>query len=62
LTFGDNKRRFSFDFFSGSPGLMRVKIHRFVETKGKILIDKKEIKETVRELIFNQLKVFNRQN
>jgi 1-acyl-sn-glycerol-3-phosphate acyltransferase len=62
LTFGDNKRRFSFVFFSGAPGLMRVKIHRFVETKGKMLIDKKEIKETVRELIFNQLNVFNRQN
>src|SRR5690606_33999050 len=27
LTFPDNKRRFPFTFFNGSPGLMRVKIH-----------------------------------
>jgi 1-acyl-sn-glycerol-3-phosphate acyltransferase len=59
LTFGDNKRRFSFDFFSGSPGLMRVKMHHFVETLNKTLADKKEIRETVRELIFGQLNVFN---
>ena len=55
ITFGDNKRRFSFDFMSGSPGLMRVKIHNFIETKGKVLNDKKEIREQARALIFNQL-------
>ena len=30
MTFYDNKKRFSFTFFSGSPGIMRVKIHKFI--------------------------------
>ena len=30
LTFKDNKKRFSYTFFSGGPGLMRVKIHKFI--------------------------------
>jgi LysR family transcriptional activator of nhaA len=30
LTFADNKKHFSYTFFSGSPGLMRVKIHHFI--------------------------------
>lgn len=34
ITFADNKKRLSYTFFSGSPGLMRVKIHRFIETTG----------------------------
>src|SRR6476620_9652011 len=34
ITLADNKKRFSYTFLSGSPGLMRVKVHRFVETKG----------------------------
>lgn len=55
MTFADNKKRFSYTFFSGSPGLMRVKVHRFVETKGKTLEDKKEIKDSVSELIYKQL-------
>jgi 1-acyl-sn-glycerol-3-phosphate acyltransferase len=58
ITFGDNKRRFSFKFMSGSPGLMRVKIHKFVETKGKVLEEKKIIREKVKKLIYNQLLVF----
>jgi len=36
LTFPDNKKRFSYTFFSGSPGIMRVKIHSFVATTGKL--------------------------
>lgn len=58
LTFPDNKKRFSYTFFSGSPGLMRVFIHQPVETKGKFAENKKDIKdlkEMVREVIFNQL-------
>jgi 1-acyl-sn-glycerol-3-phosphate acyltransferase len=58
MTFGDNKQRFSFNFFSGSPGLMRVKVHEFVETKDKTMDDKKAIREKVRDLIFKQLQVF----
>lgn len=60
LTFADNKKRLSYTFFSGSPGVMRVKIHPFIETKGRPA-DKKEIKElreTAWETIHNQLQSF----
>lgn len=57
MTFPDNKKRFSYTFLSGSPGIMRAKIHHFVETEGHN-IDKKEIKELkelVRDIIYKQL-------
>ena len=64
ITFADNKERFSYTFFSGSPGLMRVKAHRFVETTGKTAENKKDIKavkETVWEIIYQQLQMFQKQ-
>jgi len=63
ITFADNKERFSYTFLSGSPGLMRVKIHNFVETKGKSIEDKKDIKavkEQVKAIIYNQLLLFRK--
>lgn len=60
ITFGDNKKRFSYTFFSGSPGLMRVKIHSHVETLGKTGVDRKEIREEVREIIHTQLQEFEK--
>ncbi len=60
MTFADNKKRFSFKFFSGSPGLMRAKVHTFVETTGMALEDKKELKDRVRQIIHNQLLKFNK--
>ena len=54
ITFGDNKRRFSYTFFSGSPGLMRVKMHSHVETDNESL-DRRTIRDEVREIIYNQL-------
>ena len=59
MTFADNKKRFSYTFFSGSPGLLRAKVHFFIETKDKILNDKKEVKDQARMLILNQLGKFN---
>jgi 1-acyl-sn-glycerol-3-phosphate acyltransferase len=59
MTFADNKKRFSYTFFSGSPGLLRAKVHFFIETKDKVLNDKKEIREQTRMLILNQLEKFN---
>ena len=59
LTFGDNKERFSYTFFSGGPGLLRVKIHKFLKTKGLTLKDIKALKAHSRELILNQLHAFN---
>ena len=58
LTFADNKKRFSYTFFSGSPGLMRAKVHAFISTEGKTIENKKDIKEVkdeVRTIIYNQL-------
>jgi 1-acyl-sn-glycerol-3-phosphate acyltransferase len=58
ISFGDNKKRLSYTFFSGSPGLMRVKIHSLVDTKGKTLQDRRFIRDEVRQIIYNQLVVF----
>jgi 1-acyl-sn-glycerol-3-phosphate acyltransferase len=55
ITFPDNKKRFSYTFFSGSPGLMRAKIHRFVPTKGRGHDQKQVIRDEVREVIHKQL-------
>jgi 1-acyl-sn-glycerol-3-phosphate acyltransferase len=60
MTFGDNKERFSYTFFSGSPGVMRVKIHPFIETKEKTDADRKAIKEQTRNVILNQLNHFEK--
>ena len=55
ITFGDNKKRFSYTFFSGSPGEMRVKIHSFFETKDQKPEYKKTVKGAVRKVILDQL-------
>ncbi len=61
ITFGDNKKRFSYTFFSGSPGIMRVKVHQPIETAGKTDKDRKEIREEVRQIILDQIKIFDQQ-
>jgi len=60
ISFADNKKRFSYTFFSGSPGLLRAKVHCFFETKGKKPDDKKEIKSEVRSVILNQLEAYKK--
>lgn len=55
MTFPDNKKRFSFRFFSGSPGLMRAKVHHFIETTGLTLENKQDLKYKVRQVIYHQL-------
>jgi 1-acyl-sn-glycerol-3-phosphate acyltransferase len=55
MVFFDNKKRFSYTFFSGSPGKMRAKILPIIETKGKTLDDKNEIKQLVRQIILESL-------
>ena len=59
ITFGDNKKRMSYTFFSGGPGLLRAKVHHFIETKGKTLDDKKLLREQTRTVILKQLEQFN---
>ncbi len=60
LTFADNKKRLSYTFFSGSPGIMRVKIHRFFDTESVTPESKKTLKTSVREVILTQLLEFNK--
>jgi 1-acyl-sn-glycerol-3-phosphate acyltransferase len=60
ITFADNKKRFSYIFFSGGPGKMRVKIHKFLSTKGLKISDTKTLNLKARAIILNQLKVFNK--
>ena len=56
ITFLDNKKRFPFRFFSGSPGPLRVKVHQFLHTKGLGEKDKISLREQTRNLILNDLK------
>lgn len=58
MSFPDNKKRFSFRFFSGKPGLMRARVHHFVETEGMTLENKKDLKDRVREIILNGLRSY----
>lgn len=55
MTFYNVKKHFSWTFFSGSPGKLRVKIHRFIETKGKTLDDMEAIKQQAFDLIHDEL-------
>ncbi|WP_366185693.1 lysophospholipid acyltransferase family protein [Flavobacterium ovatum] len=59
ITFADNKKRFSYTFFSGSPGIMRVKIHSPIDTQGKIPLERKALREETRTVILKQLLEFN---
>jgi len=55
LTFFDNKKRFSYTFFSGGPGRMRAYIHTAIATKGLAQEHKKELKQKARSIILNKL-------
>lgn len=61
VTFADNKQRFSYTFLSGSPGIMRVKMHKFIETtelSSEHKKDLKHLKQQTREVILQQLQIF----
>ncbi|MFM9825253.1 lysophospholipid acyltransferase family protein [Flavobacterium sp.] len=60
IAFGDNKKRYSYTVFSGSPGLLRVKILPFIETEGKTLADKNSIKVQSWKKIHEQLVEFEK--
>ncbi|WP_035483725.1 lysophospholipid acyltransferase family protein [Gaetbulibacter saemankumensis] len=60
LTFIDNKRRLSYTFFSGGPGIMRVKKHRFLCTEDLTIKDTKVLNETSRNIILSELRVYNK--
>jgi 1-acyl-sn-glycerol-3-phosphate acyltransferase len=60
LTFADNKKRLSYTFFSGGPGRMRVKIHKFLSTEGLTTKDTRALNDKSRDIILNQLHTFNK--
>ncbi len=60
MTFADNKKRFSYTFFSGGPGRMRVKIHKFINTEGLAIKDTKTLNEKTRGIIYSQLLGFSK--
>ena len=45
ITFPDNKKRMSYTFFSGSMGVMRVKVHPFLNTTGMTIQNKTDIRK-----------------
>ena len=55
ITFHDNKKRFSYKFFSGGPGKLRVKIHNFIDTKELNLTCRKDLKERTYKVIHQEL-------
>jgi len=55
MTFYDNKKRFSYTFFSGSPGKMRCKIHKFYDTNDLTIDATKSLNSDIRTLILNEL-------
>lgn len=60
LTFADNKKRFSYTFFSGSPGKMRAKIHEFISTDNLTIESTRSLNTSSRAIILNQLHEFNK--
>lgn len=58
LTFGDNKQHFSYTFFSGGPGELRVKVHKFLETENLKIENTKELNNLARNIILEQLQKF----
>lgn len=58
ITFPDNKKRFSFTFYSGSPGIMRAHIGDLIVTKGLDKDARKSLKEKVYHIILNKLTNF----
>ena len=56
ITFHDNKKLFSYTFFSGGPGKMRVMIHPLISTSNYSIEMKKELKNKTRAIILEELK------
>jgi len=55
MTFYDNKKRFSFTFYSGGPGRIRVRVHQFFETGILSPEDTSTLREEVRDVILTEL-------
>ncbi|MGM0635704.1 MAG: lysophospholipid acyltransferase family protein [Bacteroidota bacterium] len=56
ISFPDNKKHFSYSFFTGFPGKLTAIIHPFISTNGLELKDKRDLKEQTRSVILSKLK------
>jgi 1-acyl-sn-glycerol-3-phosphate acyltransferase len=55
LTFYDNKKRFSYTFFSGGPGRMRAKIHTFLSTESLTIEQTSALNQRAHQIILKEL-------
>ncbi|MDO9038911.1 MAG: lysophospholipid acyltransferase family protein [Lutibacter sp.] len=55
ITMYDCKKLFSYTFFSGSPGKLRVKVHSVINTEGLTIKDGNSLKKQTFEVIYNEL-------
>jgi 1-acyl-sn-glycerol-3-phosphate acyltransferase len=58
IAFLDNKKCFSYTFFSGRPGLLRVKVLSFIDTNNKTKADLNEIRNQSWNVIHKELVAF----
>ena len=55
VTFHDNKKLFSYTFFSGGPGKMRVMLHPLISISNYSIEMKKELNKKTRAIILEEL-------
>ncbi|MHB1148400.1 MAG: lysophospholipid acyltransferase family protein [Lutibacter sp.] len=55
ITMYDCKKLFSYTFFSGSPGKLRVKVHSVIDTKGLTIKEGNSLKKQTFNVIYNEL-------
>lgn len=55
VTFHDNKKLFSYTFFSGGPGEMRVMLHPLIPSSNYSIEMKKELNKKTRAIILEEL-------
>lgn len=55
IVFYDHKSLFPFEFFHGRPGVSRVKVCEFIETKGMEIRETKALRDRVREQMITDL-------
>lgn len=55
MVFHDNKKRFPYSFYKGSPGKMRVKVLPLITTEGLVFEDRRQLKQKTREVILQEL-------
>jgi 1-acyl-sn-glycerol-3-phosphate acyltransferase len=55
IVFYDCKRLFSYTFFSGRPGILHTKIHKFVVTKNLKISDRGKLKKQMHQFIYDDL-------